>query len=186
MKNITLIVLLIILSLVNDSMGITTAAAAPPLKEGSFEGLTQNWDKVLTGSQRFIVLETFSNQAVRDNETGLVWERSPRAALSTWTAARGECANGIVGGRKGFRLPSIVELSSLVDVASAGLALPPGNPFNNVQSAHYWSATVDADPVNTNAWLVLFQTGFVLTSNKAGDQTGHVWCVRGPMNADAY
>jgi hypothetical protein len=182
MKSITFIALLGTLCLVNYGHG----AAAPPLKEGAFEGLTQNWDKVLTVAQRFTVLDAFSNQAVRDNETGLVWERSPRITMSTWSAARGDCANTIIGGRKGWRLPSIVELSSLVDINSPGLALPQGNPFNNVQSAHYWSATVDADPVNTNAWLVLFQTGFVLTSNKAGDQTGHIWCVRGPMNADAY
>jgi hypothetical protein len=186
MKSITLIGVLAILYLVNHGQVFTTALAAPPLKEGAFEGLTQNWDKVLTVAQRFTVLDAFSNQAVRDNETGLVWERSPRITMSTWSAARGDCANSIAGGRKGWRLPSIVELSSLVDIGSTGLALSQGHPFNNIQSAHYWSATVDADPVNTNAWLVLFQTGFVLTSNKAGDQTGHVWCVRGPMNADAY
>jgi len=121
------------------------------------------------------------NAAVRDNETGLVWEQSPATIILTWSDARFLCTRTI-GGRKGWRLPSVHELASLVDPTQSNPALSPGHPFSNVQSAGYWSATTDAvDP--TFAWFVNF-VGDVNDFSKTG--TFHVWCVRGGMNADQY
>ncbi len=54
-------------------------------------GVTQNWDKVIPAAQRFVVLPAFNNDAVRDNETGLVWEQSPSTATNDWTNARFMC-----------------------------------------------------------------------------------------------
>ncbi|MCP9447568.1 MAG: DUF1566 domain-containing protein [Nitrospira sp.] len=130
------------------------------------------------------MLTAFTNAAVRDNNTGLVWEQSPQAAAATWSDARFTCANKIVGGQKGWRLPSIPELASLVDPAvSAPPTLPPGHPFTNVQSARYWSASADAfNP--SNAWLVFFFSGSVGATPK--NFSFQVWCVRGGMHADQY
>ena len=55
-------------------------AAKPGSSPTDLSGVTQNWDKKLPGDSRFTVLPDFNNQAVRDNETGLVWERSQRRA----------------------------------------------------------------------------------------------------------
>jgi hypothetical protein len=149
-------------------------------------GVTQNWDKVLPAAQRFVVLSAFNNEAVRDNETGLVWEKSPATTFAAWSSARFRCTTLIVGVRKGWRLPSVHELASLVDpsVPAPGPALAPGHPFLNVQAEHYWSSTADAtDP--TLAWRASFLVGGAAnTSIKT--QTFLVWCVRGPMNADQY
>jgi hypothetical protein len=108
-----------------------------------------------------------------------------------WDAARNHCIAKNVGGRKGWRLPSIPELASLVDpsVASPGPTLPPGHPFSNVQSINYWSATslADSTPLDldgTFAWSVLFEFGRVFSDTKSS--TYFVWCVRGGMNADQY
>ena len=148
-------------------------------------GVPPNWDKNLPAAQRFVRLAAFNNDAVRDNETGLVWEESPQTTTNTWNGARSVCANKTVGGRKGWRLPSIPELASLIDpsVPFPGPTLPVGHPFTNVQSAFYWSATTTAqDP--TLAWFVNFNSGGVFTGDKAnGNQ---VWCVRGGMQADQY
>ena len=34
---------------------------------------SHSWDKVLSASRRFVVLDAFGEEAVRDRETGLVW-----------------------------------------------------------------------------------------------------------------
>ena len=140
---------------------------------------------MLPAAQRFVLLAAFNNAAVRDNETGLVWEQSPRTETEDWPNARLGCARNFVGNRLGWRLPSIPELASLIDasVAAQGPTLPTGHPFTNVPSAFYWSATTNADSP-TNAWLVFFGNGGVGAGSKAG--SSQVWCVRGGMNADAY
>ncbi|MGH7207995.1 MAG: DUF1566 domain-containing protein [Nitrospiraceae bacterium] len=144
------------------------------------------WNRTLPSAGRFLVLTNFASLAVLDRETGLVWEKSPSATLQTWLSALAECAAvRTTGGRKGWRLPSMPELASLIDpsVASPGPTLPAGHPFTNVQSAFYWSAsTLAADPAN--AWLVGFGGGDVTFSGKANGN--YAWCVRGAMNADAY
>lgn len=130
-----------------------------------------------------MVLSAFGNGAVRDNETGLVWEQSPALTTHTWSAARLECTGRSTGNRKGWRLPSMPELASLVDpTVTPGPTLPPGHPFTNVQSAGYWSATTNAE-LPTDAWLVRFD-GPVSFNGKPGLR--HAWCVRGGMNAEAY
>lgn len=149
-------------------------------------GVPPNWDKALPSAQRFVLLAGFNNDAVRDNNTGLVWEKSPQTTTTTtWNGARFTCINKNVGGQKGWRLPSIPDLASLIDpsVAPPGPTLPSGHPFQNVQSAGYWSATTRAED-SSDAWFVYFGIGFVDSDSKT--HTGHAWCGRGGMHADAY
>lgn len=148
-------------------------------------GVPPNWDKALPSAQRFVLLTALNNDAVRDNNTGLVWEKSPQTATATWNGARFTCINKNVGGQKGWRLPSIPDLASLIDpsVAPPGPTLPSGHPFTNIQSAGYWSATTSAEDAS-DAWFVYFGRGFVDHDSKT--HTGHAWCVRGGMTADAY
>ena len=94
---------------------------------------TPSWDQTLPPSTRFIVLSNFNNEAVLDRETGLVWERSPVSVLGTdWFTAVSACERLIVANRLGWRLPSVQELTSLVDPTQGNPALPPGNPFSNI------------------------------------------------------
>ena len=58
------------------------AVAAPLTKSGSTS--TQNWDESLPSTSRFTVLANFGGAAVRDNNTGLVWEQAPDATERVW------------------------------------------------------------------------------------------------------
>jgi hypothetical protein len=147
---------------------------------------TPSWDQTLPSATRFIILSNFASAAVLDRNTGLVWEKSPQTGGVTWNVARLTCIDKNVGGQKGWRLPSIPELASLVDssVASPGPTLPPGHPFTTFQSNFYWSASTDADNPAL-AWNLGFFIGNVFTRDKAFN-VDRVWCVRGGMNADAY
>jgi len=158
---------------------------------GDQSGLPPTWDKVLSAdnpvdpcsSSRFKCV--MGGEAVRDNETGLVWEKEPSPTLQLWQNARGFCATKTVGGRKGWRLSSIEELASLIDpsVPSPGPMLPPGHPFLNVQQDAYWAATTDAN-VSTNAWGGDFNDGSVHAFIKTF--TLLVWCVRGDGPLSQY
>jgi hypothetical protein len=153
-------------------------------KSGGAEGNnTLRWDQALPVSQRFVVLTVFNSDVVLDKETGLVWEKSPQATGISLSNARLTCANKAVGGRKGWRLPSLPELASLVDpsVASPGPTLQPGHPFQAVQPANYWSGSAHADN-STLMWGVGFNNGVMLGVSKAFDQ--RAWCVRGGMSAE--
>ena len=170
------------LVLISGELGGTRAEAQTSPRD--LQGLTQSWDKHLPDASRFTVLTDFGGAAVRDNETGLVWERSPETKTYNWSGARFQCTSRKIGGRMGWRLPSVHELASLVDpLVSPGPTLPTGHPFANVQAAHYWSATAFAGK-SSHAWNVGFIIGMV-HDIKITDKH-NVWCVRGGNNADAY
>lgn len=150
------------------------------------------WDKKLpagdTGdscnSSRFTCV--MGGQAVRDNETGLVWEASPDFVnFRPLGSALQHCANRITGGRMGWRLPSFSELSSLVDpnVVDPGPRLPNGHPFANVLPNFYWTATGKSDDVMV-AWGINFREGTVVGDGKPSQHLA--WCVRSTGPIDSY
>lgn len=169
--------------------GWSSIAAAPvPLK--ALAQLPPVWDKRLTAndsgdpcnSSRFTCV--MGGQAVRDNETGLVWEKSPDTVnFRPWASALNSCANRITGGRMGWRLPSVHELSSLMDpsIANPGPRLPQSHPFINVQSNFYWAATGRSDD-SAVAWGANFLEGTVVGDGKPSAHLS--WCVRsaGPLS----
>src|SRR5678809_923145 len=86
------------------------AIAAPPERGGNSGTPTQNWDKNLSNASRFTVLTEFGGAAVRDNNTGVVWEQEPDPTNRIWSDATLYCASKIIGSTAGWRLPSVVEL----------------------------------------------------------------------------
>lgn len=128
--------------------------------------------------------------AVRDKETGVVWEQSPDPTTRTWEDAVKHCESLELSSRKRWRLPTVGELLSLLDAAVIGSPkLPVAHPFDTncrlggcVQSSFYWSGTSWAEN-SARAWLVCFCNGSVIRSDKSNDN--HVWCVWGEPAAGA-
>lgn len=163
------------------------ANAAGPLSNPNptidLSGITQNWDKKLPNNSRFTILTDFDSQAVRDNETGLVWERTLAGGAGiSWASASYACINKSVAGRKAWRLPSIAELLSLVDTTKTNPALPSGHPFSGIQSI-YWSSTTIQD-LPTFVWGIDLPTEGTITIDKSS--TVSAWCVRGTMQESSY
>ena len=169
-----------------------SVAAIPGVAQTTSNGpyyATPAWDQklqcdTLATCPRFIVLSNWNSDAVLDRETGLVWERSPSTTSTfTWEDAQTHCNQLNVGNRKGWRLPTIQELASLVDPTQSNPALPAGHPFSNVLSfVPYWSATTGATDAS-RAWVVLFGSGDVV-SGFPKSLTGLAWCVRGGQGVD--
>ena len=113
---------------------------------------------------------------VKDNQTGLIWEREPDRLHDVWGASVSRCLTKDVGGQTGWRAPSIDELKTLIDLSQRDPALPTGHPFFNIKSEIYWTAT----PHPTDdivAWQVSFFSGEPVMDQKSG--TRRLWCVFG-------
>jgi hypothetical protein len=161
---------------------VAVLMVAPPLAAGGDRAFP-SWDERINRPERFKVLGDFGGAAVLDKETGLVWERSPDTTIQAWLNAQIHCNASTVGGRMGWRLPTLQEMASLVDPNNPGgnPNLPLGHPFSNVLSSEYWSATTYA--LNTSlAWVVSLYNGFLNNVDKAS--TLYVWCVRGGQGVD--
>jgi hypothetical protein len=137
------------------------------------------WHQILPAADRFkLVLN--SNAAVLDKETGLVWEKSPSTSTFIWRFAQLQCHTLTLGNRKGWRLPTIQELGSLVDPTQSNPALPAGHPFTALQlNGFYWSASTVADIADTALAMELV-VGNIAGSAMSTSQ-GFAWCVRGGL-----
>jgi hypothetical protein len=153
-----------------------TTASAPP------------WSQILSAAERFdLVMGTWASDhwiypAVLDKETGLVWQRDTDDTARDWNEACSYCYQLSLGGRKGWRMPTIEELASLVDPLQATPALPTGHPFTNVKLSPYWSSSTYATSPDYT-WGVHFLGGYVCYYNK--DNHFSVRCVRGGHGHDA-
>ncbi len=162
-----------------------SAPPAPTMK--TLDEIPPTWSQKLPAADRFeLVLD---GAAVLDKETGLVWEQSPYLYPRSWYQAITDCFGKEVGGRKGWRLPTVEQLASLLDSTQTNPALPSGHLFSNsVQLNWYWSATTvayAAGVVANDAWVVAFDaSGGVASTTKASDY--YIWCVRGGQSHDGY
>jgi hypothetical protein len=117
---------------------------------------------------------------VTDHVTGLTWQKVVNDRPMSWANAKEYCsitlANRGLGGHHDWRLPSRIELGSLVDY----LVDPPGptidaGDFPDTPAEFFWTATPNA-PFPTNAWVVDFASGLVQTERIASPH--RVRCVR--------
>jgi len=127
-----------------------------------------------------------SGVAVLDREMGLVWDRSPSLLANTWVGAFFSCSSKEIGSRLGWRLPTLEELSSLLDT-TVGFApnITTGHPFSNLQS-EYWSST-SAPPSHPpfKGIVSIGGAGFFVDFRNISNNLFHVWCVRGGSGHDA-
>lgn len=111
--------------------------------------------------------------------------KTPSKQLTDWYLARSNCLNRFIGGRKGWRLPTFEELSSLIEPDQTGPALPPGHPFQNISwegVTEYWTITdFSRDTAQT---LSMRGSGALHGSPKNGNQ--YSWCVRGGFGYDGH
>jgi hypothetical protein len=142
-----------------------------------------------------------NGQSITDTKTGLMWEKKSSLILCSnvhcvgdvylWTDAMSTFVsqlNGYSGttnpteapgfeGRNDWRLPSIDELSSILDTNATGCGGGTGpciDPiFGPTSVDNYWSAITYSD-TPANAWVVSFDFGVPLVGDK-----GYGNCVRG-------
>lgn len=99
------------------------------------------------------------NGTVTDDVTKLVWQQLTPSTNYTQAQALAYCAGLGLGGYIDWRLPSVVELASIVDVGtynpSINATVFPGTPA----LGFYWSSTRYAGDTGS-AWGVYFNNGY--------------------------
>ncbi len=109
----------------------------------------------------------------QDSETGLEWQCESPGEMS-WHAAKAYAQSLKLAGHSDWRLPSAVELESLLDRSLYRPEMRKSVPFRDNRS--YWSATT-FEKDTKNAWIVMFDGAYVLSYPKTNDYW--IRCVRG-------
>jgi hypothetical protein len=99
-----------------------------------------------------------SKGIVRDEVTGLMWQRTVDPKTFSWIQAGQACERLTLGGNRDWRLPSRIELASIVDLTHSQPSIDQ-RAFPHTPSDGFWTSSVD--PVNRNgaAWDVNFSFG---------------------------
>lgn len=165
---------------------LTALVVTPASAEWDRRMRSDNGDAEGCGSTRFTCV--LGREAVRDNETGLVWERSPGAVGVDWFEAVRSCWQLEVTDRLGWHLPTIEQIASLLQPSEVS-ALPANHPFLNLEGDAprvYWSQTTDVRPgeVSPAIWVARLEQGGV--GDQGVNSPARAWCVRGGNILDMH
>lgn len=108
-----------------------------------------------------------------DAGTGLIWQRVLGPASYTWADAQAYCA-ALPASGAGWRVPSVKELTSLVDFTKFDPAID-ATLFPETPSEFFWSSSAAPGNADT-AWGVNFTRGSGGVAST--DSTARVRCVR--------
>jgi len=100
---------------------------------------------------------TVAADTVKDEVTGLIWQRAVPASWYTWAEAGVYCQNLSLGGMSDWRLPTKKELESIVDRRATDPAIDSA-VFPNTPSEFFWSSTLYAGN-SSYKWYVSFPAG---------------------------
>lgn len=173
----------------DDGLVCTAAVCQTPAADagvGVDAGPDDNWSQWpappdIPPDSEYVV--SADGSTATDSVTGLVWQRAVPAnpcpadgtGVCTWQDALKYCAELNLGGvSSGWRLPTMVELVSILDLGVYDPAVDstifPGTP-----SAGFWTSSSYASE-GGGAWVVGFDNG--ATSGIGNEGSGAVRCVR--------
>ena len=183
-------VLLTIVALALSQAGPLEPSAPPGPTMKTLDQIPPTWSLILPTAQRYVVV--MNDAAVLDKETGLVWERAPRMLVEDWPGSVNTCRTVTTGGRQGWRLPSMTELTS---VGTGFLNLDQFSPFDFDCSdercvdrdAFYWTTSVNRreGALFGRIFVAHFESSTSGSYSHADPTTPHhVGCVRGVAGYD--
>jgi hypothetical protein len=113
-------------------------------------------------------------ETVADTQSGLTWQRAVPDASYSWADAKTYCEGLSLASQTGWRLPTVKELQTLVDIAAANLSID-AKAFPSTPASNFWSSSPYASNASA-AWAVYFYDGSTYAS--ATTSADRVRCVR--------
>lgn len=125
---------------------------------------------------------TIAGGTVTDTKTGLVWQQTASTSKYPWTSssattASAYCAALSLNGTKPWRVPSLKELMTIVDLTQKSPAID-GAAFPSTPADFFWSATPTLGFSGQIYWTVQFDTGISDGTTVAAVNPAYVRCVR--------
>jgi hypothetical protein len=134
-------------------------------------GYQPKWNpKIYKGKRSY---SRHSSNTVKDNYTGLIWQKSNNGQKYNWNDAKSYCSSLSLDGITNWRLPTQKELYYLADRNRYKPAIDD-NYFSIKIDDWYWSATTDKSDTS-GAWIVDFYSGDDFNSVKSLER--YVLCV---------
>jgi hypothetical protein len=140
-----------------------------------------NWDEwpvpnsqvdVTAGAPNLESYTDNGDSTVTDNVTGLMWQQAVPATQYDWADAVAYCTTLTLAGHSDWRLPSVIELVSIVDFGQYNPSITP-TYFPSTPSDFFWSAAPAA-----GIWCsVNFYDGSTGSGLEVSDHA-YVRCVR--------
>ncbi len=141
---------------------------------------------VANGASHPAMLVDDGDDTITDGVTGLMWQRTASITLYDRAHAQARCTALRVGAHGDWRVPTAIELVSILDYDHSASSLDavafPNSPLD-VTSApwsigYFGATTVAGTPVA--GWLVDFAFGQIQLDTTSLDRGAFVRCVRGP------
>ena len=113
---------------------------------------------------------TATDETVKDNDSGLMWQKQPVASV-TWEKALSYCEEVSTADKFDWRLPNRNELASLINYEKADGAI---SDFPGIAAKGFWSST--SSLTGNEAWTVDFADGKIEATEKKNAR--YIICVR--------
>ena len=116
-------------------------------------------------------------QTVVDNETGLIWQRTPASGWGTLAECVLLCQDLVLDGQSGFRVPNLRELLSMIDETATSYGVDR-TAFNVNSTGRFWTTT----PLTDNSKRALLDVSYGGSTNAgvATEEVAGIRCVKSP------
>lgn len=151
--------------------------------DGGCETIDREWARWRASGQRFESVDIWEDGVntgrydLRDVDTNLTWERDVEFAAEAnlpWEQAHQRCElfrgqRALVGEpvSRRWRLPTRIELLSIVDYSKHGPAINDAFSGEHRNKAHFWSSTKNEDD-ESRTWAVDFTDGRAMSQPRTG------------------
>ena len=140
-----------------------------------------NCVRAVRGEQTQSAFTDNADGTVTDTSSGLMWQQATAPGTYTWTQALSYCDGLSLGGHTDWRLPTIKELDSIVDL----MRFNPSSDtsyFPDTVASYYWSSTTSAGNA-ADALSMFFYSGY--GKDDAKSYSDYVRAVRGGQSGSS-